>query len=321
MTTTMPPAQSVVRCRVAVPVWTPATLGLLAAIASVACAHGEGSSRPSEERTSREEPEHGQAVSDGAQVAGAEGLLESGEAPTAPAALVRVRVPGGEQQIGVSFGLAIEAPSHREQVETFYITPTEVTVHQFDDCVREGCCSRLTSPVDELCNFALSARQNHPVNCIAWQQAASFCECRGGRLPTEAEWERAARGPQAHVYPWGSTLPTSEHLHWSGPENGGTYQDGTAEVGTHPEGDTALRIHDLAGNVSEWTSTLAVPYEGAAPEVVRELSGFSAYRIARGSDYATNDPDLVRSSMRFPLNEAAVSPGVGFRCVFDSPPP
>jgi len=92
-------------------------------------------------------------------------------------------------------------------------------------------------------------------------------------------------------------------------------------VGTHPEGDTALRIHDLAGNVSEWTSTLAVPYEGAAPEVVRELSGFSAYRIARGSDYATNDPDLVRSSMRFPLNEAAVSPGVGFRCVFDSPPP
>jgi sulfatase modifying factor 1 len=107
------------------------------------------------------------------------------------------------------------------------------------------------------CNWALPGRLDHPINCIDWATAQAFCVWDGGRLPTAAEWELAARGVEARTFPWGASPPTDALAC-------GLNTGGTCAVGSRPMGRTPEGLFDMAGNVREWNADWYVPY-GEAP--------------------------------------------------------
>jgi sulfatase modifying factor 1 len=149
-------------------------------------------------------------------------------------------------------------------VQPFCLDVTEVTVASYAACVLAGGCSAhgtwtsysSTTGIpwsSEGCNYCVTGRGNHPMNCVDWNQAGDYCKAQGKRLPTEEEWEWAARGgTEGRTYPWGKAAPASaSQLCWG---------DGTCPVGSFPKGDAPGGIHDLAGNVSEWTFQYAQAY-------------------------------------------------------------
>ena len=139
-------------------------------------------------------------------------------------------------------------------VAEFCMDSTEVTVEAYLDCFNRGRCSAAQTASD--CNAGKPERRIHPVNCVDWTQADAYCRAQGKRLPTEEEWEWAARGgPEARIYPWGNTEPEAE-VCWDGIGNdlGQWNRTSTCVVGRHPAGDSPQGIHDLSGNVWEWTS-------------------------------------------------------------------
>ena len=96
---------------------------------------------------------------------------------------------------------------------------TEVTVAIYDACVRAGSCTRAGGPdLDPFCNEGKPERANHPINCVDWNQAMTYCNYIGARLPTEPEWEYAARGSDGRKYPWGNTPPNAHLLNACGDE-------------------------------------------------------------------------------------------------------
>ena len=172
-----------------------------------------------------------------------------------------------------------EKPGRQFSVDAFKIDKTEVTVEQFAQCVNDGTCSSqgLTMPYYKYkeqsefswaCNWGKGGRESHPINCLDWNQAKTYCGWVGKRLPTEAEWEKAARGTDGRKYPWGNrgygsagqvanigdeTAKRSQPS-WAIAEgyNDGFY--GTAPVGSFPAGASPYGAFDMVGNVWEWTA-------------------------------------------------------------------
>jgi len=191
-------------------------------------------------------------------------------------------------------------------VQPFCLDVTEVTADAYASCVRGGACSadhtgQLTNDgktfaADPQCNLGMHGRGNHPMNCVDWSQASAYCRAQGKRLPTEEEWEWAARGgAEGRTYPWGNDAPTDQ-LCWSG----GELHDGTCAVGSFPEGDAPGGIHDLAGNVWEWTSSDFVFNRSA--------------RAMRGGSWSVTEPFVLGAdapSEELPGNR---HDGLGFRC-------
>ncbi|WAS95310.1 formylglycine-generating enzyme family protein [Nannocystis punicea] len=151
--------------------------------------------------------------------------------------------------------------------------------------------------------------EDHPVVCATWAQAETFCAWQGKRLPTEAEWERAARGPEArHQYPWGDAAPTCKRAQ--------TYECGqaTAPVGRHPAGVSPEGVHDLAGNASEWVADWYHPktylwtprHNPAGPDR-------GQVRVVRGGSFY-DGPGYLRASYRYGLSPQWGYGTVGFRC-------
>ena len=107
-------------------------------------------------------------------------------------------------------------PDHDFHVSAFCVDETEVTVAAYATCP-SGTCSRPGTVAN--CNWGVSGRDQHPVTCVDWSQSRAYCQWRGGDLPTEAQWEFAARGTEARTFPWGESAPGSQ-LCWSGGEPG-----------------------------------------------------------------------------------------------------
>lgn len=152
--------------------------------------------------------------------------------------------------MGSESGSSGQKPVHSVMVQTFEMTKTEVTVAQYEECVAEGAC---TEPrTGSYCNWADAGYEDHPVNCIDWNQARDFCEWAGGRLPSEAEWEYAARsGGQGITYPWGDDTATCDYAVM---DDGG-FGCGTSRtwpVCSIPAGNTDHGLCDMAGNVYAW---------------------------------------------------------------------
>ncbi len=236
-----------------------------------------------------------------------------------PRELEWVQIPGGTFMMGSDAGGPGEQPVHEVTVPSFEMNRTEVTVAQYHECVDDGACTGPTQ-CDSYYNWGVAGREDHPVNCVDWFQAVDFCSWMGGRLPSEAEWEYAARGGGQHItYPWGDEVATCDYAvmdidetHSNG--NDGCGEDRTWPVCSKPTGNTAQGLCDMSGNVWEWVqdwhhwSYNGAPSDGSAWETP---SGSG--RVERGGGFF-NTFYYLRASHRALPNPSERFGGTGFRC-------
>lgn len=220
----------------------------------------------------------------------------------APGAMARIAA--ATLQMGSIEGDDDEKPVHEVKVETFELDMTEVRVADYKACVDAGKC---TAPnKGTYCNWD-AKRDDHPVNCLDWEQAGAYCKFVGKRLPTEAEWELAARGAEARKYVWGATEP-KDQLCWNGEGNdqGKSERQGTCAVASYPAGKTAAGLYDVAGNVWEWTSASYCPYD--KPDCT------SDERVIRGAAWNNVVPKYLRPTDRAKEKVTSRVDNVGVRC-------
>jgi formylglycine-generating enzyme required for sulfatase activity len=170
-------------------------------------------------------------------------------------------VPAGSFVMGAdAIGERDEHPAHEVTLPAFYLDLTEVTNEAYAKCMAAGTCEE-PDPKSSMKNgFGADARfrgPRQPVSSVSWDSARAYCAWVKKRLPTEAEWEKAARGTDGRRYPWGNAPPTAKHARF---ESGVT-----ADVGSHPLGDGPYGHHDLAGNVWEWVEDAYDPFAYKRP--------------------------------------------------------
>ena len=233
-----------------------------------------------------------------------------------------IEIPAGSFRMGSDAGLAGEAPVHTVDISTFWMDSTEVAAAQYSVCVNDGGC---TTPAQRPgCNFGLEERASHPINCVDYAQAAAFCGWAGKRLPTEAEWEKAARGPNdERRFPWGDDDPNLYLI--SFPEarllNYSNIVGETLPVGQHPDGASPYGVHNMAGNVMEWVADWYDPdYYATSPG--RDPSGplSGEQRVARGGHFLATR-EVVTVTVRNRTQPTTRDPILGFRCARTLPPP
>ena len=230
-----------------------------------------------------------------------------------------------------------EHPQHTVTLRGYCIDRTEVTVAAYTRCVASGKCTAPAEPAklggDRLCNGTRGDRQDHPVNCVDWNQAKAYCAWANRRLPSEAEWEYAARGGEGSTYPWGSEAPSARRLNACGSEcrargkqlgpgaSKVMYEDtdgweATAPVGSFPGGASPFGALDMAGNVWEWTADWYGEYQaGASTNPTGPKEGTA--RVIRGGGWSEIDASRVRGASRFWDEPANRSADRGLRCAHE----
>jgi len=245
--------------------------------------------------------------------------------------------------------LANAQPAHKVTLASYCLDKLEVTADAYDACAKSGNCLRAPQDVhfpemtdaqhaafSEFCNSGKADRKNHPINCVDWHMAENFCRTHGGRLddggarlPTEAEWEYAARGSGQRVYPWGDTPPNQTRLNACGSEcaewfvkhqmkprsmyEGNDGYPGTAPVGSFPEGASEAGILDLAGNVWEWTSDWYEDYTRDERENPKGPST-GTDRVARGGSFNGTMTSWAQPAYRWHTTPDVYNHAIGFRC-------
>lgn len=206
-----------------------------------------------------------------------------------------------------------EQPYHQVTVPAFEIDKYEVTVGLYNECFDPGNCS--LPDTGGYCNWGVSGREDHPVNCVTWDQARKYCAWAGKRLCSESEWEKAARGTDGRKYPWGDEAATCEYaVMWEGGYGCGT--DSTRPVGSKPAGASPYGAHDMSGNVWEWVEDDWHPnYTGAPTNGSAWVDDPRASRrVLHGGGFYYHDFDTLRSVYRASdfVSDELVS--VGIRC-------
>jgi formylglycine-generating enzyme required for sulfatase activity len=226
---------------------------------------------------------------------------QSTSAPGVEGAMVSI--PAGTFQMGSNDGDSDEKPVHSVNVRAFRMDRTEVTTAAYEGCVRVGRCS--AADTGDYCNSGKTDRGNHPINCVDWTQASTYCGWVNKRLPTEEEWEYAARGTEGRKYPWGSTEPGNQ-LCWKRWDANSNTGSGTCAVGSFRAGDSPFGVADMAGNVWEWTSN------GYSGDYSKNRT--DAARVRRGGGWGDDDASVVRSSVRSRRAPSNRNSNLGFRC-------
>ena len=202
-----------------------------------------------------------------------------------------------------------ETPPHRERVAGFWMARTEVTVAEYGRCVAAGRCG----PAGFEGGAARFQRPSLPVTFVTFDDAKHYCAFRGGRLPSEAEFERAARGATRRRYPWGHAYHNKLSNHGRLGVDTTDASDGFAElapVGSFPDGATPEGILDLAGNAAEWTADAFTPDYSQPP---------TGERSVRGGSFVSS-PAFVRGAARLGKPPETREPTLGFRCVWPVKP-
>ena len=205
--------------------------------------------------------------------------------------------------------LSAETPTRRIYIRPYRIDRTEVTYAAWSECTRRGFCppSR-TSPSDMRLASPLM-----PITGINAREAQRYCRRQGGHLPSEAQWEYAARGSDGRQFPWGGQYNDRVANH-GGAIDGYRY---LSPVGSFPEGRSPFGLLDMAGNAWEWTA------DGYDPDFYRNEVNIDpkndrnrAQRVTRGGSWRSS-PDLLRVALRRPQPELASGSDLGFRCAYD----
>ncbi len=204
-----------------------------------------------------------------------------------------VLIPGGSYTNGGS-------PQAERIVGDVCMDQDEVTVAEFTLCVADGGCT--SADTDPNCNYGVSGRENHPVNCVDWFQAEAYCTWSGQRLPTQWEWEWAARGREAgRTYPWGEETPSCQYAVFEYDGAPGCGQDRTWEVGSKsPAGDSRDGLRDMAGNVIEWTGSW--------------FDSSEVQRVLRGGHWLTYIATFLRADLSYVSDPSNRDHTYGFRC-------
>ncbi len=223
---------------------------------------------------------------------------------TSPEGVEMVKIPNGPFTMGDNEGEPDERPAHEVELETFWIDRTEVTFRQYDRCVSEGYCRvpTVTGRVKD---------KTMPVTGVSWFDARDYCKWAGKRLPTEAEWEKAARGTDERTYPWGEklscTLANYRECEIGHP----------MPVGTYPEAASPYGAFDMAGNVWEWVADhYDSQYYKISPASDPQGPGAGKYRVVRGGAW-TRYMAGMRSADRGAFTPSSRADDLGFRCARD----
>ena len=238
-----------------------------------------------------------------------------------------------------------EKPSHNVSLNAFCMDLYETTAKEYKACSDVGKCRRPSNEVEwpkitpadrklyaPLCTFGKPELEDHPINCVNFAMAETYCKAQGKRLPTEAEWEYATRGPDGRVYPWGDEAPTPKHVNACGSECVAWGQkhgvalpalypadDGyptTAPVGKFEAGRSRFGPYDVAGNVWEWVADWYAPYTADAQTSPKGPDSGDK-KVIRGGAWNGSFASWLRPSFRYAQDPAALSYGIGFRCAAD----
>ena len=238
-------------------------------------------------------------------------------APTISKIVPKAVCPGGMAYIGpgsFNFGDAAVAGT-KATVGAYCLDINEVTADQYKSCVTSGACTAAIK--DDFCTYDAIGMGNHPINCVDWNQSLTYCALQGKRLPTEAEWEWAARGQaKGTTFPWGDTMPDGTMMNgcgavcvamvkvrkgwdWVSTYPGADPWPETAPVGSFPAGNTASGVHDLAGNVWEWTSS---------------MYNSTTEHVGKGGSWSIDKPMFATAFYRHHQLATYVNSDFGFRC-------
>jgi formylglycine-generating enzyme required for sulfatase activity len=262
-----------------------------------------------------------------------------------------VLVPGGKFYMGSDDpAFKLWQPQHKVLLDTFCIDVYEVTADAYRACSDKGECKRPPEIPDypkadsvseeehektkkilaETCNFGKAGREKHPINCVSWAMADEYCRVNDRRLPTEAEWELAARSQDGRKYPWGQDAVREGHMNACGKECNAWEKEhglkltpamynvddgypGTAPVGSFPDGKTKYGAFDVVGNVWEWTADWFETYK--ADEQVNPKGAPAGERKAiRGGGWNGGVALWLDPAFRYHQLATATAPGIGFRC-------
>lgn len=227
-----------------------------------------------------------------------------------------LRLPGGRFTMGSGDATAPpnEKPAHAVAVPAFWIDRTEVTVAAYRACVDRGACKPPTR-ASANCTYDMGD-PDLPVSCVHWSDGDNFCRASGKRLPTEVEWEYAARGLVATRFPWGGAPSCQLAVTMLSDKSGRSCEAHPTRVGTHPNGASAFGVLDLSGNVEEWTSDWYVESLGRGP-----APRTGASHVLRGGGWLS-PPSMSRTTTRNWGSAMEAGPNVGFRCArSDEPAP
>lgn len=246
-----------------------------------------------------------------------------------------VLIPAGEFMMGASQGESpfgfwgAEAPRHRVFLDTFFMYKTEVTNQMYALCVAARACPKPEqTSTDRYTNYYTDPYYaNYPVVNVTWTAAQSYCVWAKGRLPTEAEWEKAARGDDQRMLPWGNVPPGNNRANYCDvncadnqyydPSKDDGYSE-TSPVGNYPEGASYYGLLDMAGNVWEWTHDwFNAGYYQSSPERNPPGPAGGTTRVARGGSWY-NPIDGLQTVARNYFQPIRAYSTLGFRCAVDS---
>ena len=221
-----------------------------------------------------------------------------------------ISIPAGEFSMGSDSGDPDQAPAHTVSVTAFKLDKTEVTNAEFAAFVK---ATNYKTTEEEggggsWRDFA-EGRDNNPVVKVSWADATAFCTWAGKRLPTEAEWEYAARGTDGRIYPWGNEWNPDA---CNGRERG---IRSTTAVGSFPAGASPFGVLDMAGNVREWTADWYDKYPGSS----FSSAYFKKFRVHRGGGWY-DPPEALRTTVRNAGPPETANDDLGFRCAGDATP-
>ena len=228
-------------------------------------------------------------------------------------------VPAGPFTMGNdNVNSSYEEPSHLVILDDYYIDMYEVTNARYARCVRGGPCTEPSIPSA----YSNEAFKDFPVTYVSWYQAKTYCEWRGQRLPTEAEWEKAARGTDGRTYPWGEGIDCSRanYSHkscsgmpaWAAEE----FDEKVLQaVGSYNSGISPYGLYDMAGNVEEWVNDwYDYQYYENSPSANPQGASTGEDKLLRGGSWSASTEDGLRTSARNWHEPSMAALWIGFRC-------